>query len=210
MKGSLDLTLHFVLSDPPPGWMGRSGDLTPEVLESCLEECPTAAHYFVCGPPAMMDSVAGALKDLGVPRDHIISERFDLGEGKGLTQSLRARVLHIGLAAAFAGAALIFAAMARTPIGPGGGHGFLIDKHMEAGLICESCHSAALLSAAPDMAACAGCHGGYSQVAAETASDRPNPHASHLGKIPCASCHHVHQASQMFCNGCHTFGKGPP
>ncbi len=163
MKGYLDLTLHFVLSDSPPGWMGRSGDLTQEVLKSCLEECPTAAHYFVCGPPAMMDSVAGALKDLGVPRDHIISERFDLGEGKGLTQSLRARVLHIGLAAAFAGAALIFAATARTPIGPGGGHGFLIDKHMEAGLICKSCHSAASLSAAPDMAACAGCHGGYSR-----------------------------------------------
>jgi hypothetical protein len=79
------------------------------------------------------------LKALGVPRNRIISERFDLAEGNGLTQTLRARLLHIGLASAFAGVALAFGTAAQAPIGHESGHGFLIDKHMKAGLICESC-----------------------------------------------------------------------
>ncbi len=210
MKDILDLTVHFVLSKPPPCWRGAVGDLTPEVLKSCLEKSAAAAHYFVCGPPAMMDSVARTLRDLGVPRGRIISERFDLAEGKGLTQTLRARALHISLATVFAGAAVVFAVIVGAPIGHGSGHGFLIDKHLEAGLICESCHSRASSSAAPDMALCTSCHGSYSQIAAQTASDRPNPHASHLGKVPCASCHRVHEASRMSCNECHTFAKRPP
>ncbi|MGA8653198.1 MAG: cytochrome c3 family protein [Xanthobacteraceae bacterium] len=101
-------------------------------------------------------------------------------------------------------------AVAQAPTGPGTGHGFLIDKHIEAGLNCASCHDDAPPPNAPKMTACIGCHGSYQQFASKTATDQPNPHASHLGEIPCSACHHVHQASEMFCDQCHAFGLTPP
>jgi len=84
-------------------------------------------------------------------------------------------------------------AVAQAPTGPGSGHSFLIDKHIGAGLNCASCHHDAPPPNAPEMTACIGCHSSYQQIAAKTATDQPNPHASHLGEIPCSACHHVHQ-----------------
>ena len=101
-------------------------------------------------------------------------------------------------------------AVVLTPTAPGSGHGYLIDKHIAAGFDCASCHRSAPPPIAPKMTVCTGCHGGYAQIAAKTASDQPNPHASHLGEIPCATCHHVHQASEIFCNQCHAFGMKAP
>ena len=101
-------------------------------------------------------------------------------------------------------------AVAQAPTGPGSGHGFLIDKHIVAGLNCASCHHDAPPPNAPEMTACIGCHGSYQKIAAKTATDQPNPHASHLGEIPCSACHHFHQASEMFCDQCHAFGLTPP
>ena len=89
-------------------------------------------------------------------------------------------------------------------VAPGAGHGFLIDKHIAAGLACNSCH-AATPSRPVSMAACLSCHGGaYDKLAAMTASDDPNPHRSHQGEAPCAACHHVHMASENFCSQCHS------
>jgi hypothetical protein len=105
---------------------------------------------------------------------------------------------------------LILAAVAQAPTGPGSGHGFLIDKHIGAGLNCASCHRDAPPPKAPEMIACIGCHGSYQQIAAKTAADQPNPHGSHLGELPCAACHHVHEASETFCDQCHAFGMTPP
>jgi predicted ferric reductase len=76
MQGELDLRLDLVLSEPPPGWTGRSGELTPQVLRACLASPPAGALYFVCGPVAMMDSVESALMAMGVPGGRIVSERF--------------------------------------------------------------------------------------------------------------------------------------
>ncbi len=101
-------------------------------------------------------------------------------------------------------------AVAQVPTGPGSGHSFLIDKHIVAGLNCASCHHDAPPPNAPEMTACIGCHGSYQQIAAKTATDQPNPHASHLGEIPCSACHHFHQASEMYCDQCHALGMTPP
>ena len=93
---------------------------------------------------------------------------------------------------------------------PGAGHGFLIDKHAAAGLNCAACHSESPPSKQPDAAVCVKCHGNNAQMAAKTASDQPNPHASHLGEIPCTSCHHIHQASVLYCAQCHNFDFKTP
>jgi fumarate reductase flavoprotein subunit len=107
--------------------------------------------------------------------------------------------------------ATVTLASAQPPSGPGSGHGFLIDKHLAAKLTCTSCHAESPPHTAPPMATCLGCHGGtYEKLAATTASDQPNPHASHQGPVPCGSCHHVHSASVTFCNSCHNYDMKTP
>jgi fumarate reductase flavoprotein subunit len=111
--------------------------------------------------------------------------------------------------------AVVLQALAQSPTtpttsAPGAGHGFLIDKHVAAGLTCNKCHTVSTAKA-PEMATCLSCHGGtYDKLAAMTASDQPNPHASHLGDLPCAQCHHVHMASVTKCNQCHTYDMTTP
>jgi Zn finger protein HypA/HybF involved in hydrogenase expression len=109
-------------------------------------------------------------------------------------------------------AAVLTYAEAQTPSSsaPGAGHGFLIDKHIAAGLNCAACHAESPPSKPADTAVCVKCHGTNAQVAAKTASDQPNPHASHLGEIACTSCHHVHQASVLYCAQCHNFDLKTP
>ncbi len=100
-------------------------------------------------------------------------------------------------------------ATAQVPA-PGSGHGFLIDKHVAAGIPCSSCHTETPPSKAPDNSACGKCHGSYADLAAKTQAADPNPHASHLGAVPCSSCHHVHQASVTYCTQCHSFDMKTP
>lgn len=106
--------------------------------------------------------------------------------------------------------ALVPHAIAQAPAAPGAGHGFLIDKHVAAGLSCDKCHTETAAKA-PDTAACLSCHGGtYGKLAAMTDKDQPNPHVSHQGEVPCAECHHVHKASVTLCNRCHSFDMTTP
>ncbi len=121
----------------------------------------------------------------------------------------KSALLILGIAFALF-AAIITKADAQAPAPPGSGHGFLIDKHIAAGLDCAACHVDAPPPQVPAMTVCTGCHGSYQDIAAKSASDEPNPHASHLGDIPCASCHHVHKASETYCDQCHSFGLTTP
>jgi fumarate reductase flavoprotein subunit len=103
-------------------------------------------------------------------------------------------------------------ALAQSPAtsAPGAGHGFLIDKHVAAGLACNKCHNESMAKA-PEMATCLSCHGGtYAKLASMTNKDQPNPHASHRGEVPCAECHHVHKASVTLCTQCHSFDMTTP
>lgn len=73
----LDFEVQYLLSEPPAGWSGLAGDLTPEVLTRYLD--PLAGDdwlYFVCGPPAMITAVERVLLARGIPANRIIEERF--------------------------------------------------------------------------------------------------------------------------------------
>ena len=72
----LDLRVDLVLSEPPAGWTGKVGELTPQVLRTCLASPSPDALYLVCGPVAMMDGVEASLIGMGVPPRRIVSERF--------------------------------------------------------------------------------------------------------------------------------------
>jgi fumarate reductase flavoprotein subunit len=93
---------------------------------------------------------------------------------------------------------------AQEPKAPGAGKGYLIDKHLAIGLECDACHAEKPPAKEPGMAQCLTCHGpAYSDLAETTAKDRPNPHKNHMGDSPCGTCHHVHSASELFCESCH-------
>jgi nitrate/TMAO reductase-like tetraheme cytochrome c subunit len=84
----------------------------------------------------------------------------------------------------------------------------LANLHAQKGLTCSSCHGNDLLpdaNATGPNAACATCHGGMEKVAQNhKGASYLNPHASHLGNIPCASCHAAHKESKPYCLNCHS------
>jgi len=77
MAAEMPLKIVHVLSEPPADWAGRTGVLDPEtVREVCGFEGAERWLFLLCGPPAMIESVEGALIDLGIPASRILSERF--------------------------------------------------------------------------------------------------------------------------------------
>lgn len=77
MAGSLDLTVHHVLSEPPADWSGDVGQLDKEILRRhVVFEGYERWLYVVCGPAPMIDSVEDSLGRLGVPLRQIVSEKF--------------------------------------------------------------------------------------------------------------------------------------
>lgn len=77
LKDVLHFDLYYVLSDPPAGWRGLVGELTPGILNDCLESIGTDEWlFFVCGPPLMMTGIERALIARGVSQTRIVSERF--------------------------------------------------------------------------------------------------------------------------------------
>lgn len=86
----------------------------------------------------------------------------------------------------------------------------LLAIHGKAGVTCAACHAERPPKLAPAQTTCLHCHGGnYAAVAAKSTAV-PNPHASHLGELPCGDCHHVHRASVIKCNQCHSFDLSTP
>jgi predicted ferric reductase len=74
----LHLTLVHVLESPHDGWEGERGFIDVALLKRHLPKHFARYRYFACGPPAMMDAVEDALPQLGVPDEHIVTERFDM------------------------------------------------------------------------------------------------------------------------------------
>jgi len=84
----------------------------------------------------------------------------------------------------------------------------LSNIHAHKGLVCSSCHGTDLIPDANASAIntqCVNCHGTLEKVAlTHKGPSYFNPHASHLGNIPCTPCHFGHQESKAYCLNCHT------
>ncbi|MBS0151783.1 MAG: cytochrome-b5 reductase [Nitrospira sp.] len=63
---------HQVLEQPPPGWAGSIGRITTDMLRHHLPPPYPDSCVFLCGPPAMVDSLETTLKELGYPEQAII------------------------------------------------------------------------------------------------------------------------------------------
>jgi predicted ferric reductase len=77
-QASLNLDIVYVFEAPTPGSSGERGLVTRDTLKRHLPRTFESYHYFVCGPPGMMDAVERSLVALDVPSDSIESERFNV------------------------------------------------------------------------------------------------------------------------------------
>ncbi len=59
----------------PPGWRGRVGYITPEVITSVVPDYPRALYY-ISGPRRMVESLHDALDELGVQPRRIKTDYF--------------------------------------------------------------------------------------------------------------------------------------
>ncbi len=73
----LELTVIRVPERPPIGWTGEHGYLDRAVLARHLPDGYPRWQYFACGPGPMVTAVENALAALGVPAEHLHTERFD-------------------------------------------------------------------------------------------------------------------------------------
>ncbi len=89
LHGRLDFEVVHLLGEPPPGWAGEVGQFDRAFLARHVRLPQMAGRlFFVCGPPAMIDTVERALVELGVPLGRIVAERFryDWACGAGGTE----------------------------------------------------------------------------------------------------------------------------
>jgi predicted ferric reductase len=108
----LDLRVIHVLANPPEGWGGVCGYVTPEVIADFLPEDPDQGHYVVCGPAPMMEIAERALLDRGVPIERIDLERFDIAAGAAIgPRQAQVRRLVIALGALVVLVAAAFASL---------------------------------------------------------------------------------------------------
>ena len=75
----LRLDLHHVLQEPPPGWTDFAGMMTPELIQAEATQAAREGWVFLlCGPGPMIQAAREGLAALGVPRRHILEERFSV------------------------------------------------------------------------------------------------------------------------------------
>jgi len=71
---------HIALSEPLPGdnWDGSTGYIHNVLFESYLKQHlrPEEVEYYLCGPPALLQSCLRMLDDLGVPPENIAFDDF--------------------------------------------------------------------------------------------------------------------------------------
>ncbi len=79
LAGRLPLDLHHVLQEPPPGWTGFAGMMTPELIRAEAAQAAREGWVFLlCGPGPMIRAAHQGLAALGVPRRRILEERFSV------------------------------------------------------------------------------------------------------------------------------------
>jgi len=72
-----NLTVVYVLSQPPPDWTGETGRLNADILRRHLPTQFRRFEYFICASDTMMDAMEDALVSIGVPYARVNTERFN-------------------------------------------------------------------------------------------------------------------------------------
>ena len=79
LAGRLRLDLRHVLQEPPPGWTGLAGMMSPALIQAEAAQAAQAGWVFLlCGPGPMIRAAHQGLAALGAPRRRILEERFSV------------------------------------------------------------------------------------------------------------------------------------
>ena len=77
LSGRPNMEVVQIVSEPGPGWGGRTGLIDRETIGEVFGFKDAAEWlYILCGPPAMLESVEDSLLAHGVPGDQIVAEQF--------------------------------------------------------------------------------------------------------------------------------------
>jgi len=68
--------IYTLTRQQPPGWTGRTGRVTAEMLTDVAWPAGQDPLAFVCGPTSFVEAVADALVGLGYPPGRVKTERF--------------------------------------------------------------------------------------------------------------------------------------
>jgi ferredoxin-NADP reductase len=72
------IQLVTVFEAPGPAWKGERGFIDVPLLRRHLPATLARHHFFVCGPPPMMDAMERCLVEIGVHPANVHTERFDM------------------------------------------------------------------------------------------------------------------------------------
>ncbi len=78
LESRLNLRVVHVLEHPGADWQGEKGFIDADMLRRHLPKQHRRYRCFICGPGPMMDAMEDALAEVGIPVEHIHSERFDM------------------------------------------------------------------------------------------------------------------------------------
>ena len=68
--------VHTLTRAQPPGWSGLARRIDARMLADVAEPLGMSARAFVCGPTALVETVADGLVRLGLSADRVRTERF--------------------------------------------------------------------------------------------------------------------------------------
>ncbi len=68
--------IHTLTRSQPPGWPGYGRRIDERMLADVLDPFGAGARVYICGPTALVETVANALLRLGLPPDRVRTERF--------------------------------------------------------------------------------------------------------------------------------------
>ena len=69
--------IYTLTENTPEKWNGETGRIDKYLLQKHMSKSTLlSSHYFVCGPPGMVDELKKVLKEIGVSESKIHSEEF--------------------------------------------------------------------------------------------------------------------------------------
>lgn len=69
--------VYYVLNNPPPGWTGGTGFVTPDMISERLPKPSSDMKLLMCGPPPMISAMKKATESLGFEKARAVSKLPD-------------------------------------------------------------------------------------------------------------------------------------
>ena len=76
-KADSKFRVHYVLNNPPDGWTGGVGFVTPDMIKKSLPGPADDIKILICGPPPMVSAMKKATTELGYEKPRPVSKLQD-------------------------------------------------------------------------------------------------------------------------------------